>query len=149
MRLVVFDLDGTITYRDTLLPYVSGYLARAHRSRARMLGVLPTLGAFACGAADHGAVKSAFIKSTLGGASRADLAQWTRQPQGQAPDRALVCQTLQDWQHDPDLAALRDAPALARITAAEQEKWRNLWADVDKALATLRPAPSNLPNKDH
>jgi phosphatidylglycerophosphatase C len=77
MRLVVFDLDGTITYRDTLLPYVRGFLARAHRSRVRMLGVLPTLTAFALGAADHGAVKSAFIRGTLGGARRSDLLAWT------------------------------------------------------------------------
>ena len=35
MRLVIFDLDGTITYRDTLLPYVTGYLARSGRSRLR------------------------------------------------------------------------------------------------------------------
>ena len=77
MRLVVFDLDGTITYRDTLLPYVSGYLARARRSRLRMVGVVPTLLAFGIGAADHGAVKSAFIRHTLGGATRAQLAAWT------------------------------------------------------------------------
>jgi phosphatidylglycerophosphatase C len=77
MRLVVFDLDGTITYRDTLLPYVSGYLARARRSRLRMARVLPALAAFAIGAADHGAVKSAFIRGTLGGATREQLAAWT------------------------------------------------------------------------
>jgi phosphatidylglycerophosphatase C len=79
MRLVVFDLDGTITYRDTLLPYVSGYLGRSHRSRLRMLGVIPALCGFAAGAADRGAVKSAFIRSTLRGASRAALAAWTQQ----------------------------------------------------------------------
>jgi phosphatidylglycerophosphatase C len=79
MRLVVFDLDGTITYRDTLLPYVTGFLARAGRSRLRMAGVVPTLAAFAVGAADHGAVKSAFIHSTLGGATRAQLAAWTEE----------------------------------------------------------------------
>jgi phosphatidylglycerophosphatase C len=77
MRLVVFDLDGTITYRDTLLPYVTGFLRRASRSRLRMAGVVPTLAAFALGAADHGAVKSAFIHSTLGGSTRAQLAAWT------------------------------------------------------------------------
>jgi phosphatidylglycerophosphatase C len=77
MRLVVFDLDGTITYRDTLLPYVSGYLARARRSRLRMLRVLPTLAAFSLGRADHGAVKAAFIRGTLGGATREELAAWT------------------------------------------------------------------------
>ena len=79
MRLVVFDLDGTITYRDTLLPYVTGYLARARRSRLRLAGVTPTLLAFGLGAADHGAVKSAFIRSTLGGATRAELAAWTEE----------------------------------------------------------------------
>lgn len=77
MRLVVFDLDGTITYRDTLLPYVTGYLARTRRSRLRLLGVIPTLLAFGVGATDHGAVKSAFIRSTLGGATRAQLGAWT------------------------------------------------------------------------
>jgi phosphatidylglycerophosphatase C len=77
MRLVVFDLDGTITYRDTLLPYVTGYLTRARRSRLRMARLLPTLVAFGIGAADHGAVKSAFIRCTLGGTTRAQLAAWT------------------------------------------------------------------------
>ena len=46
VRLVVFDLDGTITYRDTLLPYVTGYLERSGRSRLRMARVVPTLAAF-------------------------------------------------------------------------------------------------------
>jgi phosphatidylglycerophosphatase C len=77
MRLVVFDLDGTITYRDTLLPYVTGFLARAHRSRLRMVRVAPTLAAFSVGAADHGGVKSAFIHGTLGGVTRGELAAWT------------------------------------------------------------------------
>jgi HAD superfamily hydrolase (TIGR01490 family) len=77
MRLVVFDLDGTITYRDTLLPYVTGYLARSRRSRLRMARLLPTLAAFGIGVADHGDVKSAFIRSTLGGATRAQLTTWT------------------------------------------------------------------------
>src|SRR5580692_7370667 len=77
MRLVLFDLDGTITYRDTLLPYVTGFLARTGRSRWRMARVLPTLAAFAVGAADHGAVKSGFIRATLGGATRARLSAWT------------------------------------------------------------------------
>jgi HAD superfamily hydrolase (TIGR01490 family) len=79
MRLVVFDLDGTITHRDTLLPYVTGYLTRSGRSRLRMARLLPTLGAFAIGAADHGAVKSAFLRATLGGATREQLAAWTQQ----------------------------------------------------------------------
>jgi phosphatidylglycerophosphatase C len=77
MRLVLFDLDGTITYRDTLFPYVTGFLAHAHRSRLRMARLVPTLAAFALGAADHGAVKSSFIRATLGGATRPQLRAWS------------------------------------------------------------------------
>ena len=79
MRLVVFDLDGTITCGDTLLPYVTGFMTRAHRSRLRLARLLPRLVAFAAGAADHGAVKSAFIRCTLGGATREQLAAWTQE----------------------------------------------------------------------
>lgn len=77
MRLVLFDLDGTITYRDTLFPYVTGFLAHAQRSRLRMARLVPTLAAFALGAADHGAVKSSFIRATLGGATRPQLRAWS------------------------------------------------------------------------
>jgi phosphatidylglycerophosphatase C len=77
VRLVVFDLDGTITYRDTLWPYATGWLKRSHRSRLRMARMLPTVAAFGVGLADHGAVKSAFIRCTLGGARRADLSAWS------------------------------------------------------------------------
>ena len=76
-RLAVFDLDGTITYRDTLWPYVQGFLANSCRSRLRQLRVLPALIAFLLGRASHGDVKVAFIRSTLGGARRSDLQDWT------------------------------------------------------------------------
>jgi phosphatidylglycerophosphatase C len=79
MRLVVFDLDGTITYRDTLLPYVSGFLARSGRTRLRLARLVPTLAAFAVGATDRGAVKSTLIRLTLGGATRAQLNAWTEE----------------------------------------------------------------------
>lgn len=79
MRLVLFDLDGTITYADTLFPYVTGYMARTGRSRLRVARLVPTLAAFAVGAADHGAVKSALIRATLGGATRTQLNAWTEE----------------------------------------------------------------------
>lgn len=76
-RLAVFDLDGTITYRDTLWPYVRGFLQDSCRSQWRLLRVIPAVLGFAAGRADHGDVKSAFIRTTLGGALRADLQAWT------------------------------------------------------------------------
>ena len=75
--LAVFDLDGTITHRDTLLPYVLGYL-REHSARAAGLAtVLPALLRFALRTADRGALKGVLIGRTLGGLTRSELDGWT------------------------------------------------------------------------
>lgn len=75
--VALFDLDGTITRHDTLGPYVGGYLAR-HPWRALGLPlVVPTVARFAAGSADEGALKSAFIRHTLGGSTRGALEDWT------------------------------------------------------------------------
>jgi serine/threonine-protein kinase len=66
---------------------------------------------------------------------RADLAARAKRVQtGKPQARAEVLRTLTRWQHDPDLAALRDTDALKRLPADEREAWRKLWAD----LAALR-----------
>jgi HAD superfamily hydrolase (TIGR01490 family) len=75
--VAVFDLDGTVTRRDTLLPYVMGFLWRHPLRLPRMLGVLPACVRFVLGRADHGALKAAFIHATLGGVTRAKLKEWT------------------------------------------------------------------------
>lgn len=79
MQLAVFDLDGTITRRDTLLPYVMGSPVSTVR---KLLGVLIFLGSlflFAIGRRDHGQLKSAFIRSMLGGQTRSEIESWTAQ----------------------------------------------------------------------
>jgi hypothetical protein len=48
-------------------------------------------------------------------------------------------QTLQHWQKDADLAAVRDPAALGKLPEAEQVAWLNLWAGVDALLAPARP----------
>jgi phosphatidylglycerophosphatase C len=76
MQLAVFDLDGTITRHDTLVPYVCGFLLR---HPWRFLGVplvLPALIRFMLKLADRGELKSALIRHTLGGCSRAQLESW-------------------------------------------------------------------------
>ena len=77
MQLAVFDLDGTITRRDTLAQYVFGYLRRHPWRFVGLPLVLPALIGFALGLRDHGQLKSAFIRSTLRGCSRAQLEVWT------------------------------------------------------------------------
>jgi phosphatidylglycerophosphatase C len=77
VQLAVFDLDGTITHRDTLLPYVMGFPMSTPR---KLLGVLVfcwTLLLFVLRLRDHGEVKSAFIRSTLRGHTRAQVQAWT------------------------------------------------------------------------
>ena len=77
MQLAVFDLDGTVTRRDTLLPYVTGYLNRELWRWPTLLCVVPTAARFAMGKGDHGQLKASLISRTLGGASRSEIADWT------------------------------------------------------------------------
>lgn len=74
--LAVFDLDGTITRHDTLFPFVLGYLRRVPWRIPGILVFVPSAAAFALGLSDRGALKSSFIRHTLGGARRADLESW-------------------------------------------------------------------------
>jgi phosphatidylglycerophosphatase C len=79
VQLAVFDLDGTITRRDTLLPYVMGFPMSTAR---KLLGVLVFLGPlllFVIGRRDRGRLKSAFIRSVLGGQARSRIEDWTAQ----------------------------------------------------------------------
>jgi HAD superfamily hydrolase (TIGR01490 family) len=73
----VFDLDGTITRHDTLLPYLLGFLRRHPARSPALVTVLPVLARFAARRADHGALKSAVIRAALGGASRTQIEAWT------------------------------------------------------------------------
>jgi HAD superfamily hydrolase (TIGR01490 family) len=75
--LAVFDLDGTITRRDTFNPYVFGWLARQPLRWWRLLGALPTLLAFAVGRADRGALKGRLLHVTMGGQPRAVVEAWS------------------------------------------------------------------------
>lgn len=75
--LAIFDLDGTITRRDTLWPYICGYLWRHPRRAWRLpLCLVPVL-RFGLGLADRGTLKGAVIRLTLGGVGRAALGAWS------------------------------------------------------------------------
>src|SRR5688500_9672289 len=70
--LAVFDLDGTITRGDTLLPFLrafrgtGGFLLRAARA-------LPALAGFTLGLVTRDAAKEALLRAVLGRASRLEL----------------------------------------------------------------------------
>jgi phosphoserine phosphatase len=76
-QLVVFDLDGTITRRDTLAGYVFGFAWRRPWRLLGYLGIVPTLLRFALRRADHGELKGRLIRAVMGGASQDDIRTWT------------------------------------------------------------------------
>ena len=75
--LAIFDLDGTITRRDTFTPFVFLWLARRPLRWWRLAGALPTLLAFLLGRADRGDLKGQLLHVTLGGAERSTLEAWS------------------------------------------------------------------------
>jgi len=68
--VAVFDLDGTLTWRDTLLPFLISFLRR-HPWRLLRLWRLPFAGcSFLAQNRDRGLLKSRVIRMVMGGASR-------------------------------------------------------------------------------
>src|SRR5216684_4471614 len=68
--VAVFDLDGTLTWRDTLLPFLMSFLRR-HPWRLLRLWRLPfALGSFLVQNRDRGLLKSRVIRMVMGGATR-------------------------------------------------------------------------------
>ncbi len=75
---------------------------------------------------------------------RADLAERAKQAAtNQRAARIDVSQELWYWKADRDLAGVRDAAALKKLPADEQQAFRALWSEFDAILARLsrnRPA---------
>lgn len=77
MTIAIFDLDGTITHRDTLFPLVLRQLARRPLRLLRLLGVLPAVVRFAVDR-DRGLLKQSLLRATLRGVRRDELAATSR-----------------------------------------------------------------------
>jgi len=74
MAIAFFDLDGTITHRDTLFPLVLRVLARRPLHLLRLIGLLPAVLRFLFDR-DRGALKQSLLRVTLRGMPRAELTQ--------------------------------------------------------------------------
>jgi tetratricopeptide (TPR) repeat protein len=71
----------------------------------------------------------------------ADLAAWARLLDSGTPaDRAALQQMLRHWQHDPDLAVLRDPAALVGLPAGELQACKQFWAEVQNCLVSSAAA---------
>jgi phosphatidylglycerophosphatase C len=73
MPIALFDLDGTITHRDTLFPLVLRQLARRPWNLLRLLAVAPAALRYLFDH-DRGALKQSLLRATLRGTSRSELA---------------------------------------------------------------------------
>jgi serine/threonine-protein kinase len=70
---------------------------------------------------------------------KAELSAWKRAAETVEPaTKGMVAKTLADWKEDADLAAIRDARALAKLPEAARKQWQSLWADVDALLKRAR-----------
>ena len=76
--VVVFDLDGTLSRRDSYLSYLAGFLLRHPWRLFRTLPLLWAVLQFALRRLDNTELKQRFLSAVLGGASRADVDAWTR-----------------------------------------------------------------------
>jgi phosphatidylglycerophosphatase C len=94
--LAVFDLDGTITRRNTFGPFLWGFLWRRPWRLLRVLLVLPAAAGFVL-KCDRGALKGALIHALLGGVQRASLERWTER---------FVAELLSDGLYAEALAAI-------------------------------------------
>lgn len=73
----MFDLDGTISRRGTLAPYVIRLLARRPWRWLRVVKVAPALLAYLLGRLDRGELKAKLLQKTLRGYGRVELEAWT------------------------------------------------------------------------
>ncbi len=76
--VAVFDLDGTLTYRDTFIPWLLGYTLTQPGRWWRFLGLLPIGIAAALGVRDRGRLKSWLLRALAGGSDGVTLDRWSR-----------------------------------------------------------------------
>src|SRR5262249_25944204 len=73
---------------------------------------------------------------------RGELTAWGKLLQSNAPQAPpAIVPALSHWQNDSDLAGIREAAALAKLPAEEQNGFTQLWADVAGLLKKAQEKP--------
>ena len=115
-------------------PNLVNDLVKGHRYNAACDAAIAAAGK------DEGAKKiddpeRARLRTLALGWLRDDLAAWSKRLDGGKPaNLALVAGKMRHWQQDADLAAVRDADALAKLPETERAEWLKLWQDVEALL---------------
>lgn len=74
--VAIFDLDGTITRRDTYAAYLLGYLGRHPGALLRLPSFAATAARIIGTRGDDGALKAAALRAVFGGVERAQIERW-------------------------------------------------------------------------
>jgi phosphatidylglycerophosphatase C len=74
--VALFDLDGTLTWRDTLLPFLAGYAVRHPARLLRLWRLAPALIDYCVRDRDRGRLKSRAIRAVMGGDRRELIEAW-------------------------------------------------------------------------
>jgi phosphatidylglycerophosphatase C len=150
--IAVFDLDGTLTWRDTLLPYLTGYALR-HPRRLQALWRLPLAFAGYLVHPDRGQLKSGAIRAVMGGDRRSTVEAWTEFFVGDLQRRrvfrpaalAAVEAHRAAGSHLVLLSASPDlyVPAIGRLlgferTLCTEVEWRHSGSGEDRLDGALR-----------
>lgn len=110
-RIVIFDLDGTLTHKDTFIPYLIGFVLRRPWRIFRLWALPVWCALFIIKRIDNGTLKERFIATFLKGASRKEIQDWTIRfvPQAMKRMRAGALEALDRHRRDGDLLVLLSA----------------------------------------
>jgi phosphatidylglycerophosphatase C len=146
--VALFDLDGTLTHRDTLLPFLAGYLTRHPARLRRAWRLVPASLRFALGGGDRGLLKSRAIRTVMGGDARAVIEAWAErfvadlEPEGVFRAKALA--VLAEHRRAGDRLVLLSAspdlyvPLIGRLLGFERTVCTEVRWDGDRLDGSLR-----------
>jgi phosphatidylglycerophosphatase C len=75
--VAIFDLDGTLTWHDTLLPFLGGYLASRPARFLRLWRLPVALLAYLRARGSRGVLKARLIRAVMSGDTRAEMDAWS------------------------------------------------------------------------
>jgi len=75
-KIVIFDLDGTLTRRDTYIEFLLGYLKRCPMRLLRTIHLPFALLLYKSGWRDNSWLKEVFLNAILGDLHKTSLCQW-------------------------------------------------------------------------
>lgn len=78
LQVAIFDLDGTLTWRDSFVQFLSGYIRRRPGHWLRLLRLVPALTRFAL-RRDRGLLKQRIIQALMRGDTCAEIDAWARE----------------------------------------------------------------------